>query len=162
MFHSIYRSTVDLKSLGADLGWTDTIFELSATGMWNEGFDSHSSGGNWTLFNQQAAFLHLNNSQTGICEEKNSTNHRMHVNILQWWKGWCGLQPSFFSDLVSGIAKIFCFIKLIATSVVQKQKNADMSRTELNNSFGKVFLWIDVLQSMLTSQQPQWQNGKNA
>ena len=84
--------------------------------MWNEDFDLHSSRGNWTLFNQQAAFLHLTNFQTGICEEKNSTNHRMHVNILQCLK----VKYFFFSDLVSGTQKIFCFIELIALFVEQE------------------------------------------
>lgn len=75
--------------------WAEqTMFELSATGMWSEGLDSHSSGGKWSLFNQQTAILHLNYFQTGICKEKNFTNHRMPVNILHYWKA-SGLLPSF-------------------------------------------------------------------
>lgn len=61
-------------------------------------FESHSSGRNWTLFNQQVVFLHLKKLPNWHLQGeklKKSTNHRMHVNILQCWKGERGLQPSF-------------------------------------------------------------------
>lgn len=67
---------------------------------------SNSPGESCTLFNQQAVFLHLNNFQTGICEENtpqttdcmsisySATKARMRSSILffllgQWHEKYC-------------------------------------------------------------------------
>lgn len=88
---------------------------------------------------QKAAFLHLNNIHTGICKKKNSTNHRMHVNILECWKGnmgLTGLQPSF--SLSWSVAGKSIWFYQVNNGVGKAKNNADMSRTELYSCFENV------------------------